>query len=134
MCHLRPPAPARYACRDRTAGRQALGRPSEAGHGPEIPLRAPSTTVLYLDLESAPVLVPLIPPGRFHNLSIRRWASPAVFELLDHTADVGVRARGRTLEEAFAETARGMAAIMADTTGCVPSVERHVEVEGHDLE
>jgi len=37
-------------------------------------------------------------------------------------------------EEAFAETARGMAAIMADTTGCVPSVERHVEVQGHDLE
>jgi SHS2 domain-containing protein len=32
----------------------------------------------------------------------------APFEILEHTADVGVRASGRTLEETFEQAARGM--------------------------
>jgi SHS2 domain-containing protein len=35
----------------------------------------------------------------------------APFEILEHTADVGVRASGATLEEAFEQAARGMCEI-----------------------
>jgi SHS2 domain-containing protein len=49
------------------------------------------------------------------------------FEYLDHEADVGIRAYGATLEEAFCEGARAMFNVMAD----IKSVEarRSLEVE-----
>jgi SHS2 domain-containing protein len=34
------------------------------------------------------------------------------FEILDHTADIGIRAEGATLEALFAEATRGLAAII----------------------
>ena len=34
------------------------------------------------------------------------------YEILEHTADVGIRARGSTLEEAFASAAEGLAELM----------------------
>jgi SHS2 domain-containing protein len=34
------------------------------------------------------------------------------FEILDHTADVGIRARGASLEEVFEQSSRGLADIM----------------------
>ena len=34
------------------------------------------------------------------------------FELLEHTADVGVRARGATLEEAFEQATLGLAEVL----------------------
>jgi SHS2 domain-containing protein len=36
----------------------------------------------------------------------------AAFELLEHTADVGIRARGATLEEAFEQATLGLAEIL----------------------
>ncbi len=36
------------------------------------------------------------------------------YEILDHEADAGVRGIGGTLDEAFAEAARGMFSLMAD--------------------
>ena len=36
----------------------------------------------------------------------------AGFELLEHTADVGIRARGATLEEAFEQATEGLAEVM----------------------
>lgn len=36
------------------------------------------------------------------------------YEWLDHTADIGVRGIGASIEEAFCETARGMFALMVD--------------------
>ncbi len=36
------------------------------------------------------------------------------FEWLEHTADIGVRGIGRSMEEAFCEAARGMFAMMVD--------------------
>jgi Archease protein family (MTH1598/TM1083) len=36
----------------------------------------------------------------------------AGFELLEHTADVGIRARGATLEEAFEQATLGLAEVM----------------------
>jgi SHS2 domain-containing protein len=35
-----------------------------------------------------------------------------VFELLEHTADVGIRARGATLEEAFEQATLGLAEVL----------------------
>jgi SHS2 domain-containing protein len=52
-------------------------------------------------------------------------------ELLDHTADIGIRARGSTPEEAFAATAEGLAELMG---AWLPGEghERKVEVEAAD--
>ena len=54
-----------------------------------------------------------------------------VHELLEHTADVGIRARGSTLEEAFAAAAEGFAELMG---AWFPGRghEREVEVEAAD--
>lgn len=55
------------------------------------------------------------------------------FELFETTADVGIVARGETLEELFANAARGMFALMIDadtvrSTGLLP-----IEARGSDL-
>jgi len=36
------------------------------------------------------------------------------FELVEHTADIGVRAWGRTREDVFREAARGMLSLVCD--------------------
>jgi len=36
------------------------------------------------------------------------------FELLDHRADIGIRAHGASIEEAFVQVARGMFSVMVD--------------------
>ena len=56
------------------------------------------------------------------------------FELLDHTADVGVLARGETMGEAFAQAALGMVSVMTDLEGIEAREEREVEVEATDRE
>jgi SHS2 domain-containing protein len=57
------------------------------------------------------------------------------FEEFEHAADLGLRARGRTMEELFANAARGMLWLL----GCEPcpeggGVERMIELEGLDPE
>ena len=54
-------------------------------------------------------------------------------EILEHTADVGILARGSTIEEAFAATAEGLAEL---TGAWFPGEgqERPVEIEGTDRE
>ncbi|MGQ9572137.1 MAG: archease [Dehalococcoidia bacterium] len=56
----------------------------------------------------------------------------APFELLEHTADVGVIARGETLAEAFAHAAEGMFSVMVNLDGVREEEERSVAVEAHD--
>jgi len=46
-------------------------------------------------------------------------------EYLDHAADVGLRASGASLGEAFCEAARGMFEVMVDTAAVAP-VGRHL--------
>lgn len=46
-------------------------------------------------------------------------------EFLDHTADIGLLASGRTIEEAFGEAARGLFAVMIDVDSVEPR-ERHI--------
>ncbi len=56
------------------------------------------------------------------------------FEILEHTADVGIVAHGSSLAELFANAATGMFAVMADLEGVRQTEERQIEVEGRDRE
>ena len=54
------------------------------------------------------------------------------FEFLEHTADVGLAARGKDLAEAFAAAGYGFSALMADLTRAEPLEQRAVEVTAED--
>jgi len=56
------------------------------------------------------------------------------FELFEVTADVGITARGPTVEDAFAQAARGMYAVMVELSGVRERESREVSVEAEDLE
>ncbi len=56
------------------------------------------------------------------------------FEVYPHTADVGVRGYGATLEEAFQEVAKAMFSIMVDISSVKPLVRRDVLVDADDLD
>jgi SHS2 domain-containing protein len=54
------------------------------------------------------------------------------FEFLEHTADVYVRAHGKTMEEAFENAALAMFETITDTGKVAPAEEDSVEVEAED--
>jgi riboflavin kinase/FMN adenylyltransferase len=57
------------------------------------------------------------------------------FEEIEHTADVGLRVRGRDLAELFVNAARGMwTLIVPDIDAVEPAVTREIELEAMDLE
>jgi SHS2 domain-containing protein len=56
------------------------------------------------------------------------------FELLEHEADVGVKAWGRTWSEAFTDAARGLFEISVDTKTVEPREERIVELSADSME
>jgi SHS2 domain-containing protein len=56
------------------------------------------------------------------------------FELIDHTADVGLNAYGKDLPEAFANAAYGMFSIIADLDNVREVETRRVEVAADDIE
>lgn len=56
------------------------------------------------------------------------------FEELDHTADVGIRAFGKTLDELFANAAAGMFSLITDLDAVKPVGEHEVKVTSRDLE
>jgi SHS2 domain-containing protein len=56
----------------------------------------------------------------------------APFKILEHTADVGVVAHGRTLTEAFVHAAEGMFSVMVNLNGVREEEERSLAVEAHD--
>lgn len=56
------------------------------------------------------------------------------FEYFEHTADVGIRAWGPTLETAFAEAARGLVANMVDVADARVVGEAVLEVEAESRE
>ena len=56
------------------------------------------------------------------------------FETFDHTADVGIIARGADLGEALANAARAMFSLMVDLDRVEPREERQIEVEAEDVE
>jgi len=58
----------------------------------------------------------------------------ASFEVIDHTADVGIVARGRDLAELFVSAARGMFFFIIPGGGVEPRERQPVTVEAEDLE
>ena len=58
----------------------------------------------------------------------------AEYELIEHTADVAVKAYGRALNEIFAHMALGMFNVMTDTSTVKSVGEYKVDVDSADLE
>jgi len=56
------------------------------------------------------------------------------FEHLDHEADAGVRGIGKTLEEAFAEGARGLFALQVELDRVAPKEAVEIECHADSLE
>ena len=54
------------------------------------------------------------------------------FEILEHTADVGIRAFGRELPELYENAARGMLGVLLDPASVRPAQEETVAVSGAD--
>jgi SHS2 domain-containing protein len=50
--------------------------------------------------------------------------STAVYELIDHTADIGVRVHGQTMPELFENAAFALFDVMFDISGVQPVLER----------
>ncbi len=57
-----------------------------------------------------------------------------MFEILEHTADIGFRARGRTLKEVFESAAEALMFIAVDPEGIEPRSETYIEAQGEDVE
>ena len=55
------------------------------------------------------------------------------YEEIDHTADVGIRAYGRTHDELFANAAEGMFSLIADLAGVKPVGEVEVRLTADDV-
>ncbi|MFN8179621.1 MAG: archease [bacterium] len=62
------------------------------------------------------------------NDALPRW------EHFEHGADVGVRGRGRTLEEAFAQAACALCAVVVDPALVRPRVETELSCDAPDPE
>jgi len=56
------------------------------------------------------------------------------YELIEHTADVGVKAYGKTLAEAFEHAAKGMFDIITDESTIDPIGQYDINLEAPDLE
>jgi len=56
------------------------------------------------------------------------------FELIEHTADLGLAAYGRSLKEAFANAAYGMFSVIVELNAVEERVSRKVEVDSDDVE
>ncbi|MBC7081687.1 MAG: archease [Thermoplasmatales archaeon] len=57
-----------------------------------------------------------------------------VYKIIDHTADIGIEAYGKTLEEAFENTAKGMFSIITNGEKIEGKIEKKIEInrEGDD--
>jgi SHS2 domain-containing protein len=56
------------------------------------------------------------------------------YELIDHTADVGVKAYGKTLSEAFENAAKGMFFVIADNSEIENTGQYDIELKADNLE
>jgi len=57
-----------------------------------------------------------------------------MFEVLEHTADIGLRATGATLKETFAEAALGLESIAFDMASAKGTEPREIVITGEDYE
>ena len=56
------------------------------------------------------------------------------YELIDHTADIGVKSYGKTLSEAFENAAKAMFDIITDNSEIESVGQYNIELESTDLE
>jgi SHS2 domain-containing protein len=56
------------------------------------------------------------------------------FEIIEHTADVGIRAFGQSQAEAYANAARGMFSLIAELDTIRTGLSRRIKVEAPDCE
>jgi SHS2 domain-containing protein len=56
------------------------------------------------------------------------------YEFIEHTADIGIKAYGETVDESFANAALGMFNVMTDVSKVEPVGEFDVKVESDNLE
>lgn len=56
------------------------------------------------------------------------------FDIIEHTADIGIIAYGADLKEAFASAAYAMFTLMADLDSVKESICRRIEVEAEDID
>lgn len=56
------------------------------------------------------------------------------YEFIDHTADIGLKANGKNLSDAFAHAAEGMFDIITDSSKIDGKGEYHIELSSDDLE
>ena len=56
------------------------------------------------------------------------------YELIEHTADVGIKAYGKNISEAFANAAKGMFDIITDNSEIESIGEYEIHMQAHDLE
>ena len=56
------------------------------------------------------------------------------FELLNHTADIGIKAYGSTIENLFCNTAMAMFSLMADLDKVKPSKKFDIQIKGENEE
>ena len=56
------------------------------------------------------------------------------YEFFDHTADVGIRAHGKTLAEVFIGLAKGLVELLAEESALTPDQTRPIQLMGADAE
>ncbi len=56
------------------------------------------------------------------------------YSILEHPADLGIEARGRTLREAFEQAAVALISIIVDLDSVEPRVDRRLTVDAKDIE
>jgi len=56
------------------------------------------------------------------------------FSILEHTADIGIEARGQTLKEAFENAALGMMSLIYDLETVEKKEQRTISIEARDVE
>ena len=57
-----------------------------------------------------------------------------MFEVFEHTADLGIRVRAGSLEELFADAGRGLIAQLANLSAVEPLLEKTITLSGESLE
>ena len=63
-----------------------------------------------------------------------RAISRPPYEVIEHTADVGLVARGGDMRELFVNAGLGMLSLMVDLDGVEPREERRIEIQARDRE
>jgi SHS2 domain-containing protein len=56
------------------------------------------------------------------------------FEVIDHTADIGIIARGKDLPALFSNAAAGMLSLLTDVSTLKPDIARQISLEAADRE